>query len=110
MKKVYVAGPYSAPNVIQVLENIRKGQRAATEMLLKGHSVFCPWADHQLFLQLRGDEKISLDHIRNHSMAWLEVSDLVYVLKGWQSSQGTLAEIYRAQELGIPVEYEQETL
>ena len=41
--RVYVAGPYSADNVIDVLENIRKGQRASVEILLDGHDPFCPW-------------------------------------------------------------------
>lgn len=107
MKRVYVAGRYSAPNVIDALENIRRGERASAELLLKGYAVFCPWLDHQLFLQLRDDEKIDLQTIQNHSLAWLEVSDLVYVLKGWETSIGTKKEIELAQSLGIPVVFEE---
>jgi len=39
-------------------------------------------------------------------MAWLSVSDMVVVLEGWEQSEGTKAEIKRAEELGIPVTYE----
>jgi hypothetical protein len=106
MRRIYLAGKYSAPTVIEALENIRRGQRAATEWLLKGESVFCPWADHSLFLMLRDGEEISVETIKAHSMKWLEVSDMVYVLKGWENSKGTLAEIARAEELGIEVVYE----
>jgi hypothetical protein len=106
LKRVYIAGRYSAPSVIEALENIRRGQRKATEFLLQGESPFCPWLDFQLFLQLRGDEKISVETIKEHSLRWLEVSDLVYVLRGWEGSKGTIAEIARAKELGIEVQYE----
>ena len=107
MQCVYVAGRYSASTVIEVLENIRKGRRSATELLLKGFAVFAPWLDSELFLQLREGETISLDTIQAHSMAWLAKADLVYVLKGWEGSRGTIAEIKRAEELGIRVEYQQ---
>jgi hypothetical protein len=36
-------------------------------------------------------------------MAWLEVSDAVLLIEGWEKSKGTLAEIERAKALGIPV-------
>lgn len=106
MRRIYIAGKYSAPTVLEGLENIRKGQRAATEILLQGNAVFCPWCDHQLFLQLRDGEEISAEDIKAHSMKWLEVSDLVYVIKGWENSVGTKEEIARAKKLKIPVVYE----
>ena len=108
MRKVYVAGKYSASNGIDLLENIRRGRRVSTEILLKGDAVFCPWLDSEFFLQLRDGEKITSDLIQAHSIAWLEVSDLVYVLKDSQESKGTKAEIIRARELGIPVFFENE--
>jgi len=107
MKRCYIAGKYSAPTIIEGLRNIRVGQRASVKMLLKGYAVFCPWVDHQLFLQLRNDEEIDVETIKAHSMAWLDVSDLLYVLKGWETSQGTIDEIKRANELGIEVCYEE---
>jgi nucleoside 2-deoxyribosyltransferase len=103
MKKVYIAGPYSAPDIISGLENIRRGMRMAARLLQHGVSVFCPWVDHQLFLQLRGNERISLETIQAHSIAWLKVSDAVLALRGWEKSRGTLAEIQVANECKIPV-------
>lgn len=106
MKKIYIAGPYSADNILQGLENIRYGQRMAAKLLLHGFAVFCPWLDHQLFLQLREGEKISLETIQEHSMAWLRASDAVLVLKGFQTSRGTLAELRVAMgECNLPVFY-----
>ena len=106
MKKIYICGRYSAPTVIEALENIRRGRRKAAELLMEGNAVFCPWLDSELFLQLREGEKIDLETIQEHSMAWMMCADLVYVLRGWEGSKGTEAEIKRAGELGIPVEYE----
>lgn len=105
MKRVYVAGPYSADNILKGLENIRAGQRMAAKLLQRGYAVFCPWLDHQLFLQIREGEAISLETIQAHSMAWLQASDAVLVLRGWQASKGTLAEIMRALDLRIPIFY-----
>jgi hypothetical protein len=106
MKKIYIAGRYSAPSIIEALENIRRGRRKAAELLMEGNAVFCPWLDSELFLQLRDGEKIDLETIQEHSIAWMMCADLVYVLRGWEASKGTIAEIARAKELGIEVQYE----
>lgn len=110
MKKVYIAGKISSSNPLQFLENIRIGIRASTEMLLKGYAVFSPFLDYNLFLQLRDGEAISKEVIQGNSLEWLKVSDAVLVLPEWESSNGTLREIEKAIELGIPVFYTIETL
>lgn len=103
MIRVYIAGPYSSDNILAGLENIRAGMRMATKLLLHGLAVFCPWLDHQLFLQLREGEEISLQTIQQHSIAWLKASDAVLVLKGFEASKGTLAEMKEAYALEKPV-------
>lgn len=103
MIKVYIAGPYSSDNVLGVLENIRAGMRMAAKLLQNGFAVFCPWADHQLFLQLREGESISVESIQAHSMEWLKVADAVLVMHGYCASKGTLAEMKVAYQLSKPV-------
>lgn len=107
MKRLYVAGPYSSDSVCGALDNMRRGMRKATEKFLEGWAPFCPWMDFHYSLMLRGDESLSVQDYYQYSLAWLEVSDAMYVLKGWAQSKGTLAEIERAKELGIPIEYEE---
>jgi hypothetical protein len=105
MLRVYVAGAYSAPNVIDVLNNMRRGMRASAEVLLAGFAPFSPWLDYNFQLQLRDGESLSVDDYYAYSMTWLEASDIVYVIPGWENSKGTLAEISRANALNIPVVY-----
>ena len=77
----------------------------AAKLLQHGIAVFCPWTDHQLFLQLREGEVIDLETIRAHSVEWMKVSDAVLALKGWAQSKGTMKELTLALDLGLPVFY-----
>lgn len=104
--RVYMAGPYSADNVIDVLENIRRGQFAAYRLLKAGLAPFCPWLDYQFSLV----GHVSLDEYKKYSIAWLEASDAVLVLSNWEKSSGTKAEITRAEQLGIPVFFKEDDL
>jgi hypothetical protein len=105
MKRIYLAGSYSADNIIGVLDNIRKGQRAGAVAMMRGYAVFCPWLDYQLHFHLREGETIPKKIYQDNSMAWLEVSNEVWVLPGYENSNGTKREIARANELKIPVTY-----
>ena len=110
MKKIYVAGPYSADNVIRVLDNIRRGIKASKDVLLAGYAPFCPWLDHMYHLMLDGDDDLHVGRYQECSMEWLKVSDGILVLPGWIESKGTCAEIRMAEFLGIPIFYDLETL
>lgn len=102
MKRVYVAGSYSADNVIDVLKNIGRGEKEAAWFFKMGFYPFCPWHDAS-YVKTFPDHDFRVSDFQKHSMAWLEVSDCVFVLPNFQSSKGTLAEIERAKELNIPV-------
>lgn len=103
--RVYVAGAYSADNVLSVLDNIRNGMRAGTELFLMGFSPFVPWFDFHFQLMLREGETLTVQDYYRYSMEWLDVSGAVLVLPNSENSKGTQAEIKRAGELGIPVFY-----
>lgn len=103
MKRVYVAGSYSADSVLEVLDNIRTGIRVSTELLLAGYAPFCPWLDFQFNLQLRDSEKLSVKDLQEYSLAWLKVSDCMLVLPRSEQSKGTQREIEVALDIGIPI-------
>lgn len=102
---MYVAGAMSSSDPIQFLENLRRGMRLSTECLLAGYATFSPFIDYSLFFQLRDGESIPIHTIQQNSIAWLEVSDCLLLVPGWESSKGTAKELARAQELKIPVFY-----
>lgn len=103
MRRVYVAGAYSADNVITVLNNMREGMRLSTEVLLAGFAPFSPWLDYHFNLMLRPGESLSVHDYYEYSLAWLEASEAMILVPGWENSKGTQNEIKRAHELGIPV-------
>jgi nucleoside 2-deoxyribosyltransferase len=105
MRRIYIAGPYSANNIITALDNIREGMRAATEVFLAGYYPFCPWHDMNYQLMLRPGESISLQAYYDYSLAWLEVSDAMLVIGDYQKSKGTMNEIAVALVEQIPVFY-----
>jgi len=85
MKRIYIAGPYSADNITDCLDNMRRGMRAAVKVLLAGFSPWCPWHDFHHQLMLKEEETLTVDNYYQFSMAWLEVSDALLVLSGWES-------------------------
>ena len=102
MKRIYIAGQYSADNVIDVLANINKGIEWGAMLLSRGYAVFCPFLDHHFALTAYG-AGISKTQFQANSMAWVEVSDAVFIIPGSRISGGVQREIDRAKELRIPV-------
>ena len=104
MKRIYVAGPYSADNVLDVLRNIGRGQMVCAKLFISGYAPFCPWHD-KTYVFDNFDSDLSVGLFYDYSNAWLEVSDAVLVLPDSYNSKGTRCEIERARELKIPVFY-----
>jgi nucleoside 2-deoxyribosyltransferase len=102
MKRVYIAGAYSANNVIDVLKNIGRGEHLAAKLFFAGYAPFCPWHDKDYIIK-RPDAIVCVDAFYEYSLAWLEVSDCILLVPGWEKSKGTLAEIEFANKRGIPV-------
>lgn len=101
MKRVYVAGLYSADNVMDVLRNIRRGIEAATEVLKAGYAPFCPWLDYH-FVLFDSNDELPKQAFYDYSMAFVEVCHAMLVISNAEGS-GVNAEIDRAKELGIPI-------
>lgn len=100
MRRAYLAGAYSANNVIDVLGNMRRGMEASAAVLKAGFAVYSPWCDCLLHFQ----QAFTIDECYGYSMPWLEAADAVLVVpEGAAQSRGTQAELKRARELGIPI-------
>jgi len=102
MKKVYVAGSYSADNVLDVLKNIGRGRQACAKLFSMGFAPYCPWHDASFITDRPGDD-FDVKQFQKASIEWLKVSDLLVYLSGSENSGGTQREIQLAKELNIPV-------
>lgn len=101
MKRVYVAGPYSSGNVITILQNIGRGEKACAELFKLGYYPFCPWHDKSYVID-NPDENFTVEQFYNFSIAWLKVSEVMLLLPGWQTSKGTMAEYQIALDMNMP--------
>ena len=89
---------------LEYLRNLRKGIRLSVEVLQAGFCPFSPFINYSFFLALREEEEdITGEQIKAYSLVWLESCDALLLVPGYEHSKGTLAEIARAQELGIPI-------
>jgi len=109
MKRVYLAGRYSADNIIDMLRNIREGITTGAMLLNNGYAVFCPFLDYQFSLTFYGSV-LQKKHYQDNSMAWVECCHAMYVMPHSEESRGVQREIARARELGIPVFFSMEEL
>jgi len=100
MPMVYIAGPYSAPDPIQMFHNIKAGIRVFVSLLLRGSAPFCPFLDFQALICELG-KQIDIDRLYNYSLAMLTRADAVYLLDGWENSVGATREVELAKQLQI---------
>lgn len=90
--KIYISGP------ITNNPNYREDFQAAAEMLkAKGHTVLDPTVWVREGIELAYSEYMELD------IAMLKVCDTIYLLPGWQESNGAKYEYSIARELGLNI-------
>lgn len=99
---VTVVGAYGAPTIHEVCRNVRLAKEAAVMILKQSCAVYCP--HHDLFLAT--SDPIDVEFLKAASMEFVRCSDAIYVVPGYENSQGTLAEIEEAKKFGIPVFYD----
>ena len=102
MRRVYVAGPYSADNVLEVLRHIGRGQKMCADLFALGFAPFCPWHDKS-YVTDNFNAEFKVKDFYRYSMEWLKVSEAVLLVGEYKKSKGTLAEIKTAKRLKIPV-------
>ena len=98
MKVAYVAGPYRAPTVRGIVENIRRAEEAALWLWRNGYAALCPHLNTALFDGACPDEVWLAG-----GLELLRRCDLVVLVPGWESSEGTRVEVAEAYRLGLPM-------
>jgi len=99
MKRVYIAGKLN-DMACEYIKNVHKMVIWGEKVRKAGFAVFVPGID---LLQgtIFGNWEYS-DYFDN-SQAWLDASDAIFLVPGWETSTGTKREIERAKQQGIPV-------
>ncbi len=102
---IYLAGPYSHPNVRVRLERYRAACRETAELRRAGHVVYSPIAQSHPLVEF--GLPTSWEFWERFDQSHLERCDEVVVLMqdGWQESTGVQAEVRLARDLNIPVRY-----
>ena len=100
LKVVYVAGPFTAPNVWQRELNIRAAENVAMMVAEIGAMPLCPHSNTRHF-----EGTISLEFWYEGTLELLRRCDAMQVVPGWQRSTGTKREIEEAELLKLPTFY-----
>jgi hypothetical protein len=99
MPRVYIAGKLNG-KAIDYIRNLHRMIVWAEQVRKLGLSCFVPGLD--LLLGLVSDYETYDDYF-NPSQSWLDVSDAVFLVPGWETSPGVKHEIERANYNGIPI-------
>lgn len=97
-KVVYVAGPFRGANAWEIAQNIRRAEDLAFQAWQAGFAVICPHLNTAHYQGALPDE-VWLDG----DLTILSRCDAVLLTHDWARSAGASAEVYFAQNIGIPV-------
>ena len=97
--KIYIAGKLN-DMAVNYLYNVHQMMEIAEKVRNKGFSVFVPAID--LLMGIKFGYKDYHDYFDN-SQPWLIISNGVFLVPGWKTSEGTKKEIETAKEHGVPV-------
>ena len=102
MRLIYIAGKYRSETINGVFENIMHSRREGLKLWHEGWAVISPHCnsmfmdgDNDASLFLEGDAEI------------LRRCDAIYMLSGWQESEGASFEHRIATQMGKEVYYEE---
>lgn len=96
---IYVAGPYRAPNVWEVEQNIRRAEMLAYEVWQVPGCV--PLTPHLLGRHL--DKVVPDEIVLPAMMRLLDVCDGLILVSGWDLSAGTFEEVVHARSKNKPI-------
>jgi len=98
-KRVYIAGKLNG-DAVSYIQNMHRMIIWAEKIRYLGYAVYIPCLD---FLSgvVHGNWTYEQYFIMNQP--WLDVCDAVFLVPGWETSEGTKKEIARAAQRNIPV-------
>jgi hypothetical protein len=99
--RIYVAGPYTAPDPASVEANTKRAIDAGLQILKKGHTPYIPHLTHYVDLRVRErGEHLTWDQYIAWDMQWLAMCDALVLLG---NSKGANLELEKARGLGLQI-------
>ena len=98
-KRVYIAGALNG-DAVSYIQNMHRMIIWAEKIRHLGYAVYIPCLDFMCGI-VHGNWVYEQFHSMNQP--WLDVSDAVFLVPGWEDSDGTKREIARAAQNNIPV-------
>jgi len=98
MRRIYVAGPYTAPDARKVRQNVDEAIRIGCALIHKGWAPFIPHLTHYIWMHPDGD--FPYETWTEIDMEWVRVCQALYYIA---PSPGADEELMVALKLGHPV-------
>lgn len=105
MKLIYVAGAFRASTSWKIEVNTRKAEEYALKIWKLGVTAVCPHTNSRFF-----QDEVPDDLFLHGYLELMSRCDAVFVVPGYENSEGTKAEIELADKLSIPTFYSLEEL
>jgi len=107
MMRVYVAGKMGSTDPLEFLRNLNTLQEWTARVRELGFAPFPVADDYADIMRTTG---VSMQMVKEASLAWLRVADCMFVTPDWEHSMGTRQEIGEAVRCNIPIFYELEEM
>lgn len=99
---IYISGPYNGSTAFDIARNIRNAYDVRDDLITKGWAVICP---HANTANTNNDNAYTYFHMQ---ATILSRCDAIYMLRGWEESEGAQMEHQMAKDFGIAVYYQPE--
>lgn len=103
MKRIYIAGPYTAKTREEIEQNIDRARAAGIMFARAGFAPLIPHCNTAGWERLTD---MAYDTFLEIDLAWIGATDAIYFQGNYQNSYGCSVEMQTAAAMGIPVFYE----
>ena len=112
MKKIYLACPYSHPEVQIRLWRVLQANKKAAELMEAGNLVFSPLSHSHSISEYCNVDPTDHDFWLRQDLWILDICDEMYILclPGWSESKGIDTEIKHAESMGIKITLDGEVI
>jgi hypothetical protein len=106
VKVIIVAGKYTSKSDWEKDQNIQKARAVARMLWYLGWAVICPHSNTSFFGDNEENDPGEREMWTQGVLELVSRSDAIYMMKGYEQSEGAKKELELAEELGLEVLFE----